>query len=480
MASERASIHGQWSSRTTFVLAVTGSAVGLGNIWKFPYIAGQNGGGAFVLVYLLCIAVIGLPIMMAEILLGRRGRQSPINTMRSLVAEEGLPRYWQLLGWIGVAAGFLIMSYYSVVGGEALAYLFRTGAGVFKGATEDGVQAIYDRFVSDPEHLLAWHTIFSAMTMMVVARGVRSGLEKGVKIMMPALLVLLLVLLGYAMDTDRFNDAASFLFDPNFSRLTARGVLVAMGHAFFSLSLGMGAVMVYGSYLRRDISIARAAVFVVLADTAVAVLAGLVVFPIVFSNGLAPDQGPSLIFQTLPLAFGHMPAGRLFGALFFALLLFAAWSSAISLIEPAVAWLVENRGMSRMNAVTWVGTLAWLLGIATVFSATGVTLRDIVAAVGADLGLGHLDLSGSFFDNTVFSLIDFLTANIMLPLSGLLIAVFAGWVMARRAVEEELAMRTRIGFRVWYFLIRIVTPLAVAVVFLRGIGLIGWLERIRL
>ncbi|MGB5716466.1 MAG: sodium-dependent transporter, partial [Gammaproteobacteria bacterium] len=368
MASERESIHGQWSSRLAFILAATGSAVGLGNIWKFPYIAGENGGGAFVLIYLFCIAVIGIPIMMAEVLLGRRGRQSPINTMRTLAAEEHVSRHWKWLGWAGMLAGLLILSYYSVIAGWALAYVFRTGSGLFTGLTADGVQTIFTNMVNDPERLLAWHTIFMVMTMTVVARGVSGGLEKAVKLLMPSLFVLLFVLVGYAWNSGGFYQGVSFLFQPDFSKITANGILIAMGHAFFTLSLGMGAIMVYGSYLPGTASIAKTCIAVSLMDTLVALLAGLAIFPIVFANGLEPGVGPGLIFQTLPIAFGHMDYGAFFGMLFFVLLVFAAWSSSISLIEPAVAWLVENRGMTRIFASVVAGLTTWLFGLLTVLS----------------------------------------------------------------------------------------------------------------
>jgi NSS family neurotransmitter:Na+ symporter len=249
MATERMSIHGQWSNRLAFVLAATGSAVGLGNIWRFPYITGENGGGAFVLVYLLCIAVIGVPIMMAEVMLGRRGRQSPVNTMRTLAAEEKLSPHWQWLGWGGMLAGFLILSYYSVIAGWALAYVFRTGSGLFTGLTADGVQSIFSNLINEPERLIAWHTIFMVMTMIVVARGVRGGLEAITRVLMPTLFVLLLVLDGYAWNSGSFAQGVEFLFRPEFGRITINGVLIAMGHAFFTLSLGMGAIMAYGSYL---------------------------------------------------------------------------------------------------------------------------------------------------------------------------------------------------------------------------------------
>ena len=459
MEGQRKSIHGQWSSRLAFILAATGSAVGLGNIWKFPYIAGENGGGAFVLVYLVCIAVIGIPIMMAEVMIGRRGRQSPINTMRALAADEKTGRAWVLLGWAGVLAGFLILSYYSVIAGWALAYVFRTGSGLFTGLTADGVQSIFTAMVSDPERLLAWHTIFIVMTMVVVAGGVRGGIEKAVKFLMPALFVLLLVLVGFAWNSGSFQEGIDFLFEPDFSKLTANGVLIAMGHAFFTLSLGMGAIMVYGSYLPAGVSIAKVSIAVSLMDTLVAILAGMAIFPIVFANGLEPAAGPGLIFQTLPIAFGHMDYGAFFGMLFFVLLVFAAWSSAISLIEPAVAWLVENRGVSRIMASVIAGLATWSFGLLTVFS------FNIWSEVKL---LSHFEV---FRDSTVFDLLDYLTANIMLPLGGLLIAIFAAWKMSRASTVDELAMGDRFFYPLWRFLVRYITPVAVIIVFLNAIGI---------
>jgi NSS family neurotransmitter:Na+ symporter len=460
MRARRKSIHGQWSSRLAFILAATGSAVGLGNIWKFPYITGENGGGAFVLVYLLCIGMIGIPIMMAEIMIGRRGRQSPLNTMRALAAEAGASRHWQLLGWAGMLGGFLILSYYSVIAGWATAYVFRAASGLFAGQTADGIHSIFARLVDDPERMLAWHTIFMIMTMVVVARGVRGGLEAAVRVLMPALFILLLVLVGYAMNSGEFGEAAEFLFRPDFHRITAKGALIAMGHAFFTLSLGMGAIMVYGSYLPQSASIARSTIAVSLMDTLVALLAGLAIFPVVFANGLQPDTGPGLIFQTLPIAFGHMPGGVFFGTLFFILLVFAAWTSAISLIEPAVAWLVENHGQSRIHASVLAGVVTWLLGLVTVFSFNVWS------------GVTPLSAFAMFAHSTLFDLLDFLTANIMLPLGGLFIAVFAAWIMPREVTLEELALGDGSSYGLWRFLVRFITPLAVGIVFLHAIGVL--------
>ncbi len=470
MAEKRESLHGQWSGRWAFILAATGSAVGLGNIWKFPYITGENGGGAFVLVYLVCIAIIGIPIMIAEVMLGRRGRRSPLNTMRHLARDEQVSPHWQYLGWAGMIAGFLILSYYAVIAGWALAYFFRTAAGAFTGVTADGATSIFASLVSDPERLLAWHTIFMVMTIIVVARGVRSGLEKAVRYLMPALFVLLLVLVGYAMNTAAFDEGLSFLFTPDFhalfykvddagvEHLTWGPVLVALGHAFFTLSLGMGAIMIYGSYLPERTSIVKTSMMIAGMDTLVALLAGMAIFPIVFANGLEAGSGPGLIFQTLPIAFGHMPAGAFFGSLFFLLLTFAAWTSAISLIEPAVTWMVENHGVNRIYASVWAGIATWLLGIVTILSFNKWAFS--------------FEFAGQVKESGIFDMLDILTANIMLPLGGLFIALFAGWQMRRQSNLDELNMKDGVGFQVWYFLIRYVSPLAVALVFLNVIGVI--------
>ncbi len=454
--SERKSIHGQWSSRLVFILAATGSAVGLGNIWKFPYITGENGGGTFVLVYLLCIALIGIPIMMAEVMLGRRGRQSPINTMTTLAYEEGRSPSWAALGWMGVVAGFLILSYYSVIAGWAMSYVFRTGGGMFVGASAEDVSSIFSELISDPEKLLAWHTIFMVMTMIVVARGVKNGLEKAVTVLMPLLLGLLLLVVGYAMTTGYFSQGLAFLFTPG--PITGEAVLIAMGHAFFTLSLGMGAIMVYGSYLPKSTSITQSALAVALADTGVALLAGMAIFPIVFANGLEPGAGPGLIFKTLPIAFGQMEGGILIGVSFFLLLVFAAWTSAISLIEPAVAYMVENMGIKRVYASVWIGAATWLVGVGSVLSFN----------VWADKtwSLPFLFENKNFFDT-----LDYLTANVMLPLGGLFIAIFAGWLMRKQSSKQEMNTWPWV-YTLWRFLVRFVTPLAVIIVFLKAVEVI--------
>lgn len=453
MVRKKLSIHGQWSSRWAFILAAGGSAVGLGNIWKFPYITGVNGGGAFVLVYLITVLLVAAPIMVAEVMLGRHGRQSPINTMRDLAREAKASRHWYLLGAVGIGTGVLILSYYSVVAGWALAYVFKTGAGELNGANSDQVHALFSGLTGNPMALLFWHTLMIIMTMSVVARGVRSGLEQAVRWMMPVLFVLLLVLVGYAMSSSGFYAGMSFLFQPDFSKIGPQGVLVAMGHAFFTLSLGMGAIMTYGSYLNERISILPTVAAIAFLDTLVSLLAGIAIFPLVFSYGLTPGAGPGLIFETLPLAFGQMPGGAFFGTLFFVLLVFAAWTSTISIIEPAVAWLVENHRFSRKRACVAIGLLTWGIGFATVLSFNA--WQDY-----------------KWFGNTAFETIDFLTSSVLLPLGGLSIALFAGWVMSERVVRSELMVARPWVYRAWYWLIRFVAPLGILLVFLNLLGIV--------
>ncbi|RMH06732.1 MAG: sodium-dependent transporter [Nitrospirae bacterium] len=453
MPTERQSIHGQWSSRWTFIMAATGAAVGLGNIWKFPYLTGEHGGSAFVLVYIVCVAALGIPMMMAEVMLGRRGRQTPVNTLRTLAAEAKVSQGWQVIGWCGTLAGMLILSYYSVIGGWTLAYILYSATGTFSGITGEGASALFNQFVQNPAAQIGWHTAFMIMTMYIVARGVQSGLEKAVQYLMPALFGLLLVLVAYATTTGYFWQGLTFLFTPDFSQLSGTSMLTAMGQAFFSLSLGMGTIMIYGSYVPKGTSIASTSVSIALSDTLVALLAGMAIFPIVFANGLEPRAGPSLIFETIPVAFGHMTGGLLFGTLFFLLLLVAAWTSSISLIEPAVTLLIENYRMTRLRAAWWCGMVTWLLGFGTAFS---FNLWAQVRVFGM-----------TFFDN-----LDFLTSNLMLPFGGILIAIFAGWLLSPDTSRTELNIASPWGYSLWRVLIRYVAPVAVSVVLLHAIGVL--------
>jgi len=450
--AKRKSLHGHWSSRMAFVLAVTGSAVGLGNIWKFPYVVGQNGGGTFVLVYLACVAIIGMPVMMSEILMGRRGRRNPIATMALLGAEEGKSQYWKWVGCMGVLAGILILSFYSVIGGWTLSYVINSAIGLFSDATATEINGIRDGFVGNWKTIGLFHTVFMGLTIFVVARGVERGLEQAVRFMVPALLLLMVILLGYSINSGFFGAGVAFMFTPDFSKLTWDTVLAAMGQAFFTLSVGIGAVMAYGAYLPEETSITSASATVAIADTAIAILAGLVIFPLVFANGLDPADGPGLVFITLPLAFGQMSGGTFFATVFFVLLSFAAWTSAISLMEPAVAWVVERFNHTRAQAAVLIGLLIWVLGFGTVLSFN--ELSDF-----------------KFWRGTIFDNLDHLTINIMLPLGGVLIAVFAGWVMCRNSTADELGGSGAI-YKLWRILARYVAPIGVLFVFLKAVGLL--------
>ncbi|MGI9264779.1 MAG: sodium-dependent transporter [Gammaproteobacteria bacterium] len=451
-SGKRSSLHGHWSSRMAFILAVTGSAVGLGNIWKFPYVAGENGGGAFVLVYLACVAIIGMPVMMSEILLGRRGRRNPIATMALLGKEEGKSPNWKWVGGMGVIAGILILSYYSVIGGWTLSYVFNSAFGAFSNAGAAEVTAVRDGFIGSWQKVSIYHTVFMALTIFVVARGVERGLEQAVRFMVPALLVLMFVLLGYSINSGYFGAGLEFMFTPDFSKLTWDSVLAAMGQAFFTLSIGMGAVMAYGAYLPEETSITGASAAVAIADTSIAILAGLVIFPLVFANNLNPGDGPGLVFITLPLAFGQMAGGVFFSTIFFVLLSFAAWTSAISLMEPAVAWVMEHLHQSRAQAAITIGLAIWALGLGTVLSFN--VLADF-----------------QFLRGTIFDNLDYLTINIMLPLGGLLIAVFAGWVMCRNSSADELG-GAGTSYKLWRLLVRYVAPIGIMFVFLKAVGLL--------
>lgn len=443
MSDQRKSIHGTWSSRWTFILAATGSAVGLGNIWKFPYMAGDNGGGAFVLIYLACIFVIGIPIMLGEIMIGRRGRSSPANTMSFLAKEAESSQAWTLLGATGALAGLLILSFYSVAAGWAMAYVF----GGFQETSAQVVSSEFDKFLTDPVALLFWHTLFIIITVTIVARGILKGLEAWINTLMPMLFIIIILLCIYAMQTGAFLEGLAYLFKPDFTKINSDVLLAALGQAFFTLSLGMGAIMAYGAYMPADQNIGRTAITVAALDTGVALLAGIAIFPIVFANGLAPTEGPGLVFVTLPIAFANMPLGVLFGTLFFILLSIAALSSSISLIEPGVAWLVESLKTKRAYAAIGLGIFSWTLGV---FSALSFNLMSEFKLFGMN-----------FFDFT-----DFLTNQIMLPLGGIFIAVFVGWVMKKKDVLDELQIEDGIIFKSWFFVIRFVAPVMVAMVLL--------------
>lgn len=438
---------GAWNSRLSFILATTGSAIGLGNIWKLPYMIGVNGGSAFVLIYILSILFVGIPLLMTEVMLGRRVQKNPMDAMQTLAKESHVSNAWKYVGGMGMLTGILILCFYSVVGGWVLSYVSTAAEIGFTNITAEQSKASFDALLASPFRLLFWHTIFMVITMGVVARGVSSGLEKANNFLIPALFAILLILLGYSMSVGDMQTSVDFMFKPDFSKITPITALVAMGHAFFSLSIGMGSVMVYGSYLQRDVSIARTSIYIALADTLLGLLVGLAIYALVFANQLEPNAGPGLIFQTLPIAFGQMPWGNFFGTLFFILVAFAATTSAISLVEPTIAWIVENTKVSRNKAANGLGILIWSIGVSVLLS------FNIWQDVKIIFGLG------------IFDSLDKLTSTIMLPLGGLLMAVFAGYFMKKHFSQDELDLKNN-AYRLWRITNNIIAPAAICAVFL--------------
>jgi NSS family neurotransmitter:Na+ symporter len=451
--SQNPSVHEQWSSRTAFLLSAIGFAVGLGNIWRFPYIAGENGGGAFVLIYLLVVFSIGAPLVAAELLIGRRGGMSPISSMRRVAAEAGAGKAWGFVGGAALVATFAILTFYAVVAGWAMDYLWRSVAGGFKGMTSEQSRAMFDGLLANPWRLALWQGIVLALTAFITSRGLSRGIERAAFVLMPMLFVILIVLAAYSATTDGFRQAVAFLFIPDFSKVTPQTFLVAIGQAFFSVGVAMGGMMTYGAYMPKTIKVASSSLIIVSADTLVALVAGLAIFPIVFANGLAPAEGTGLVFQTLPLAFAAMPFGAVLAVLFFLLLTAAALTSTVANFEPLLSWAEEHRGMKRKTAAIFFGALVFIVGSGSVLSFN--LLNDFHP-------LGVIPL---FKDMTIYAATDFIASNILLPLGALFTAVFAGWIMKRAATLEELELSDGVLYGLWRFLIRIVAPVAIVVLF---------------
>jgi neurotransmitter:Na+ symporter, NSS family len=429
-----------------FILAASGSAVGLGNIWKFPYITGQNGGGAFVLVYLICIALVGLPIMLSEFTIGRKTSLNPVGAFRQL--RPGTP--WVGIGFMGVLAGFLILSFYGVVGGWTLAYAVKAlthSLDQFTNPAEAG--KFFDTFIANTGEVMFYHALFMGITIAIVIKGVHGGIEKACDILMPTLVVMLVLLMIRALTLDGAMEGLKFYLYPDFSKLTGHSVLLAMGQAFFSLSLGMGAMITYGSYLPAKENLTSATLYVVLFDTLIALLVGLVIFPAVFAMGLEPAEGPGLVFSVLPAVFTSMPLGWIASIIFFALLAIAALTSSISLLEVVVAYFIDEKGWQRKKAVLVMGLVIFAIGVPS----------------GLSFGLlaGFKPLGMTFFDHA-----DNISSNYLLPIGGMLTALFVGWIWGTKAAHEEIE-RHETPFHwaaYWEFVVRYIAPVAVAIVFL--------------
>ena len=435
-----------WQGNSTFILAAAGSAVGLGNIWKFPYMVGSNGGSAFVVIYLICILAIGFPVMVSEILIGKYVRKSPINSLNHLSQEFKLDINWKFLGILGALAGVTILSYYSVFAGMAFSYVFK----IFPQSLENPSQYSSQHFLnltSSPLNLVLWHTIFLFLTSIIVGLGVIRGIGRSVNILMPFLFFFIILVSIYSSFIGDFKSTISFLFNPDFSVITPQIVISAMGQAFFSLSVGMGAIMAYGAYMPEKQMIGKTVLTIILLDTFVALAAGLAIFPIVFSNtSLQITAGPGLIFETLPVAFYSLPLGSVFSCIFFILITIAALSSSISLLEPFTAWIEETGKMNRASIVFILGILIWILGLGSIFSFN----------IWSDLKL---------FGLTFLGLLDYLTNNIMLPLGGFFVTVLIGWVLPKDFLRENLKLTDT--FFYWFYLtLRFIAPSSIILIFL--------------
>lgn len=447
----------KWSSKVTFVLATIGFSVGLGNIWRFPYLAGESGGGAFVIIYLACVLLIGVPIIVAELMIGRRGGMTPAMTMSKLAEEAGRSRYWGVAGLIAIVTAFLIVSYYCVIGGWTLHYVYISAAEGWSGIDGAQSQSTFEQLLADPKLLILWQLVFLTIVAMITVRGLNGGIEKAVTFLMPVLFVLLFSLAIYGLIVGDAERGLEFLFKPDWSKVSGETFLNAIGQAFFSVGVGMAAMMVYGAYLPRKVSIPETSAIVAFADSAVAIIAGLAVFPFVFANGLSPTEGPGLVFVTLPTAFGDLSGGGFASIAFFALLAVAAITSAIALFEVLIAW-GEERGIGRVTTAIWGAILLWACGLLTVFSLNHWA------------GFHPLAFLPGFENATVFDSIDRITATVGLPLGGFFISVFAGHVLSGKVVAEELGVGVNnVVFKAWRFMLRWPLPMAIALLLIMGV-----------
>lgn len=432
-----------WSSRFTFIMASVGSAVGLGNFWRFPYLAGENGGGAFILIYILCVLFVALPLLMGEYAMGRKSGMSAIEGVQSLARAESRSQQWGIVGWIGALTAFFILTFYMVISSWLVAYILQALGGDLHGANATESAANFANTIGIGENPLPsrWYmlfllAVFIAANVVVVGRGVKGGLERAATILMPLFFFMLIVVVGYAVVNGDTARTIAFIFEPKWEDVGFKTLLAALGQSFFSIGVGMALMITYGAYAKPDINIPRASGVIAASDTFVALIAGFAIFPIVFAVGLDPAAGPSLFFVSMPVAFEAIPGGSLIAAVFFSLALFAAFTSSIALMEVSVSWLEEREGVTRFGAALGVGVVLFLIGAAYVFS------------------LDYLDF------------IDFVTEGVLLPLGGLLAAVFAGWILSRDMLVSELGEGAIMNG--WRFLMRWFVPPFVALILVFG------------
>lgn len=435
-----------WGSRLGFIMAAAGSAVGLGNIWRFPYMAGANGGSAFIIIYLVITFTLGLSVMIAEFAVGRKTSLAAVGAYKSISSR------WTFAGVLGVVSAFLIMGFYPVVGGWALAYVFKSFTGILSNI--DAIGGAFGGFITNPAQPLLWMVLFMALNVVIVAKGISSGIEKAGKILMPSLFIMLILLAIRSLTLPGAAGGLTFLFKPDFSVVTGKTILAALGQSFFSLSLGMGCMITYGSYLKKSEKLSQNALIVTSLDTAVALLAGIAIFPALFAFGMEPAAGPGLVFVVVPSVFAQMGViGIILSIIFFIALTVAALTSSVSLLEVVVAYLIDQKKWERKKAV---------------FLSAAVM---VVFGVLASLSLGVME-GFKIFGVGVFDMFDILTDKIFLAIGGLLLAVFVGWVMKKGDLESELTNDGTISFKafgLWYNFVKFIIPAAIAVIAVAGI-----------
>ena len=445
------SVHQHWSSRFAFIMATVGAAVGLGNFWRFPYQAGENGGGAFVIIYIGVILVVAVPLVMSELLIGRRGQRSAVGSAADVGRQEGGSGVWGIIGWLGMLSSFVVVSYYSVIAGWVMAYIPKA---IMPGAFDGGVEVVgghFNSLISSPLQSIGWHTLFLVITCFIVIRGLHNGIERAATILMPAFFVMLLFVVYLASSNGDFSATVDFLFKPRWAEVNVSVVMAAVSQAFFSIGVATAILITYGAYLNRDAHLPRSSFVISFADTGVALLAGFAVFPLVFALNLPADSGFDLLFKTLPHAIAASSFAQLFGTTFFVLAFFAALTSSIALLEIIISW-AEEKGFTRVKAVIFFGGLVWIVGV---FQA--LSFNSMGSSMDALFGPDVLPGVGS---RNVFGFTDFVATKVFMPLGGVLIAVLVGWVVSRETAQSELQLPIW-AFKLWRFLVRFLIPIAV-------------------
>jgi NSS family neurotransmitter:Na+ symporter len=443
---KRKSLHGQWSSKLVFILSSTGAAVGLGNIWKFPYEVAASGGSAFVLAYIVCLFVLGIPLLTAEMLIGKLGRANPIASILRLAKDNNKNTAWSILGWLNIITLVMVLSFYSVVAGWAIKYFLASCVGTFDKIDTLQLNTIWEGTINNPLEIISFHAIFMILTIGVVMRGINNGIEIANKILMPLLFIFLIALVIYSFFSPGFEQGWKFMFGFRYQDITLTTLLKAFGQTCFTLAIGAGCMLVYGSYVSDNTNLGQTSVTIALINLLVAILMGLAIFPLIFSHNLQPIGGPGLIFQTIPVAFGNMSHGTLFGSLFFALIIFAAWTSSISMAEPIVIMLIEKFNIQRSLAGLITGVCTWILGI---FSALSFNILENFKVLG--------------YPN-FFSAISEITTDYMLPVGILGFAIFVGWNIQKEDISEGLNIRSSHIFEAMYFVIKYMAPVAVIMI----------------